>query len=600
MTSSANNSKRNSTQRRSSQVQYRSRVSGARSAGSMRQRQGRDFSQRSSRSSSPVRSVQENAYQRASTELRAASMQRNRKSAATSRRSKTTAGVSRSRSRNAQGYPSRRTQGSSVRQASQSQRRSSASEAARRRSEYYLRRRKRTQQLRIRYATMAVLVMIIIFLILQIFPVVSSAQVEVGTVINPKDFLRFTFMGASFPGGSADYDKNTPGTYDITVRSGLFDHKIRLTVVDTFAPVVAVKDVSVGMGTEVKPEDFIESIEDGSATKVSFVNEPDLSLTGQTQEVTLSVKDAGGNETVKTANLTVLPIATHLDVELGTGVPSISSFMAEVTEPDDENYLITDLNAIDFYKPGEYTVDFCWRGKNYSATMKVEDTLAPVFDLAEDFTSYLGESIRYKQHVDVWDYSGSCELEIDTSKVDPETLGTYDVTYTAKDPYNHSTTVTVKMTIAEKTADEALLFEKVDAILADIIRDDMSQKDKVTAIHHYANTNFLFVNDSDKSDYVKAALTMLDIRQGDCYSFFALSKALLTRAGIKNVDIYTLDGTNEHYWNLVDIDDGHGWYHYDSTPTAVPMEILFWTESQLQPINDGRYDYDKSKFPKVS
>ena len=65
------------------------------------------------------------------------------------------------------------------------------------------------------------------------------------------------------------------------------------------------------------------------------------------------------------------------------------------------------------------------------------------------------------------------------------------------------------------------------------------------------------------------------------------------------MDIYTLNGTSEHYWNLVDIEDGHGWYHYDSTPTVIPMEILFYTDADLAPLNDGRYDYDRSKFPDI-
>lgn len=583
--------KRNSGARRSSSdVRFRSHVSGNRSSGSMRQRRGVDFSQRSSQR--PERST---SYQSHVSAGRNDAGSRQRRAEATSRRSRTASGTSRSRTSRSSSV--RR---SSVRQASQSQRRGSANEAARRRNLYYIRKRRRTQQLRIRYGAMAILVILIVFLVLQIFPVISVAQVEAGTVVDPSDFLRFGFMGGSFPKGHSEYDTNTPGTYNITVHSGIFDHKCKLTVVDTQAPKVEVKDVSIGMGEPVKPEDFIESIEDGSATTVSFAQDPDMTLYGQKQTLTIRVTDAGANTTEKEAVLEILPIATRLNVEIGTEIPTLSTFIANVEEPDDENYMVTDLNSIDFMVPGEYDIQFCWRGKTYTANVKVEDTTAPVFDLAEDFTTYLGEAIRYKSHVAARDNSGSCELEIDNSKVDPEKLGTYDVIYTATDPYGHSTSVTVKMTIAEKTADETLLFEKVDAILAEIIKDDMSVKEKTEAIFNYANHNFLFVNDSDKSDYVKAALTMLDIRQGDCYSFFALSKALLNRAGIKNVDIYTLDGGNEHYWNLVDIDDGHGWYHFDSTPTLTGAEILFYTEADLKPLNDGRYDYDHSKFPKVS
>ncbi|MBR3242472.1 MAG: hypothetical protein IKF90_07215 [Parasporobacterium sp.] len=589
-------SRESHTKRNTSDPRLRRHVSGNRSAGSVRQRQGIDFRERRAQNSGgdPV----ERVFRSSASDY----SRPQQRAAATQRRTTTPSGRSRSRSGKVQqGRSRRRTSSGYVRQASQSQRRAGAHEAATRRNAYYLRRQRRIRQLRIRFVVLAVLIVLLTFLILQIFPVLPSAEVEAGTVINPRDFLRFTFMSATFPGGKADYDKNSPGTYDIKVRSGLFNHNVELTVVDTHPPVVETKDVSVGIGGDYKPEDFCASIEDATKTTVSFVTPPDDSLIDQTQEVNLVITDAGGNETQATSHLTILPIAAKLQVELGTGIPEIYSFMTDVEEPDDNNYIITDLNKIDFTKPGTYDVEYCWRGNKYSAKMTVEDTTPPVFQVAEDFTSYLGDSIRYKEHVTVVDNSGTYELEVDNSAVDPEKLGTYDVIYTATDPYRHSSSATVKLTIEEKSVDEALLFQKADEILAGIITDGMTDKDKVTAIYRYCLSNFSFINDSEKGDYVKAALTMLDIRKGDCYSFFALAKVLLDRAGIKNMDIYTKNDYAEHYWNLVDIGDGHGWYHFDCTPNLFGVDIIFALEADLKPLNtDGRYDYDHSKFPPVA
>ena len=128
----------------------------------------------------------------------------------------------------------------------------------------------------------------------------------------------------------------------------------------------------------------------------------------------------------------------------------------------------------------------------------------------------------------------------------------------------------------------------------------MTPRDKAQAIFTYITTGFLFVNDSDKSSYVLAANTMLDLGQGDCYSFYALSKAMLTRAGIKNMDICFYNRPiREHYWNLVDIEDGHGWYHFDSSPHILPVNVFLWTTQELQEANDGRYDFDTSKYPQI-
>ena len=40
------------------------------------------------------------------------------------------------------------------------------------------------------------------------------------------------------------------------------------------------------------------------------------------------------------------------------------------------------------------------------------------------------------------------------------------------------------------------------------------------------------------------------------------SKALLTRAGIENIDLKATK--HKHYWNFVKVEEG--WYHFDTTP----------------------------------
>ena len=468
-------------------------------------------------------------------------------------------------------------------------------------SEKYLqRKKKRQQQLRRRYLIIGIAALLfVLFMVAEIFPVYSSAKMEVGTNVSAKDFLRFGFMPAKFTGDSEALNTKVPGTYDVKIRAGIFNHKCKLTVVDSTAPELVVQDVSIGVGETCKPEDFVVSVNDATETTVRFSKAPDETLKGVAQPVEIEAEDAAGNVTVKTAQLTLLPIITPVRVELGSAPPGISSFIPDVTEEDESTYIATDLSMIDYNTLGEYPVDVVWQDKPYTAKMIIIDTDPPVFDMAENFTSYLGESIRYKAHVTVHDNSGSCELTVDTSKVDQDKVGDYEVTYTATDPYGNTASVTVTLTIAEKTANEEVLFQKVDEILSQIINDNMSAKEKVEAIHHYANRNFLFVSDSVKGDYVRAALDMLAAGQGDCYSFFSLSKALLTRAGIKNMDIGVLADDREHYWNLVDIDDGHGWYHYDSTPNLIGMDVIFWTEEMIQEVDDGRYSYDHSKYPAV-
>ena len=159
------------------------------------------------------------------------------------------------------------------------------------------------------------------------------------------------------------------------------------------------------------------------------------------------------------------------------------------------------------------------------------------------------------------------------------------------------------MTIVEQTADEKELNEQLDKILAEIITDDMSQKDKAWAIFSYIRNHVGYVSSSEKGDYVKAALQALKQGQGDCYVYFSIAKAMLTRAGIKNMDIERIpEGDKMHYWNLVDLEDGHGWYHYDTTPRVDHPTIFLWDDATIKAYSDAHdncHNYDRSKYPDI-
>ena len=448
----------------------------------------------------------------------------------------------------------------------------------------------------------------IVFAVLQLFPVYSSRMIEVGTSVTIDDFLRFPNRKATYTANSEEFDTNVMGSYLLEIKAGLFNHKCKLTVADTLPPEVEVRDhLYAGVEEELSAEDFIVSVQDHGETTVRYSKEPDMSLLGEEQEIGLEISDAAGNTTMKTAKLELLPTIYRLKVEVGSKAPKIGAFTGgEKTYTDEngnsgKNFFVSDVKGIDYKTPGETEIEISYHGTVYPAMICVVDTKAPEFVSYEDFTTYLGESIRYKSHVTVKDNSGDYKLDVDTSKVDTEKEGEYEVTYTATDASDNSSSVTVTMTIAKKTVDEQELFDQVDAILDGIINDDMSQYDKAYAIFEYVQNHMGFTNDSVKGDYVRSALRALQWGNGDCYVYFSLAKVMLTRAGIQNMDIERIpDGSEMHYWNLVDIGDGHGWYHFDTTPTVSGDEIYLWTEEQVQSINkDGRYSYDHKKYPGI-
>ena len=97
---------------------------------------------------------------------------------------------------------------------------------------------------------------------------------------------------------------------------------------------------------------------------------------------------------------------------------------------------------------------------------------------------------------------------------------------------------------------------------------------------------------------------MLFRSRGDCYNYFACSKALLDRAGIPNVDLYRVGGGTDHYWQLVNV--GGGWYHFDACPhpDSYPLNSFLLDETAVReytekcsPVRSNYYVYDYENCP---
>jgi len=115
--------------------------------------------------------------------------------------------------------------------------------------------------------------------------------------------------------------------------------------------------------------------------------------------------------------------------------------------------------------------------------------------------------------------------------------------------------------------------EAYDQLVADVLdsitNSDMTKLEKAKAIFNYAKGKIRYTGDSDKSDWKKGAYTGLTAREGDCFTYYAVSRALLTAAEIDNLEVTRVGGPTSHYWNLVNC--GDGWYHFDATPRSSKM-----------------------------
>ena len=112
---------------------------------------------------------------------------------------------------------------------------------------------------------------------------------------------------------------------------------------------------------------------------------------------------------------------------------------------------------------------------------------------------------------------------------------------------------------------------------------------------------------------MREAYLALQNGSGDCYSYFAVSKAFFEYFGIENLDIERSKGvttqSGTHFWSMVNIgtEKAPQWYYYDATRLAKPHRTgsgCLFTEEQLNDyntnINKGFLTFDHTGYPETS
>lgn len=154
----------------------------------------------------------------------------------------------------------------------------------------------------------------------------------------------------------------------------------------------------------------------------------------------------------------------------------------------------------------------------------------------------------------------------------------------------------------EKSETHHTVDAMADKVLAQITNDQMSKTEKATAIYSWVRGNIRYVSTSEKEDWVKAAYNGFRKKSGDCYTYYAVALALLSRADIPSIEVVRLDG--HHWWNLIDC--GEGWYHFDTTPRSSGGTFCLLTDAQLMDYSNkhvtrgmpyGSHGFDTELYP---
>lgn len=347
-----------------------------------------------------------------------------------------------------------------------------------------------------------------------------------------------------------------------------------------------------------------------------FLNTTDYNLSYETDISKLNLNKPGvydikikADNNIVTCQLEVIdttpPAAETVDQEIWEGdTIEAKAFVKNIV--DVSPVTVSFKNFPDTKRPGTYNIGILLKDtsgniRSLTAGLVVkEDTDPPVITGAVDKTVYIGDKVSYKTNVTVTDNKDKdITLAVDSSSVNLREAGAYPVTYSAADSSGNKTEKTITVTVREYLVDKNLLDSMAENILNDITDSSMTQRDKAYAIYKWAKSHISYTGYSDKSDWMKEAYNGIKKGVGDCFTYFAVSKELLTLTGIENMDITRVGGTTRHYWSL--INTGDGWYHYDSCPNVDHKESFMLTDSELSELSAKRgnnyYNYNKALYP---
>ncbi|MDF2486504.1 MAG: hypothetical protein K0R46_2672 [Herbinix sp.] len=433
---------------------------------------------------------------------------------------------------------------------------------------------------------------------------VSDQLALLGEVVDPGSFITemsdATQINLSY---KKLPDTSVPGEQEVTIiledsGKNRIEKTAILVVLDIKSSIV----VEAGSQRKVTVADFV-NIDHYNITSESDIQSLDFSKP-ITHRIDLTVNGRTLTGYIEVVDTTA-PKATVVNQQVWKGeVVEAMTFIKEIE--DASTVIVTYKEEPDFTRLGDQQLTLILKDDSENTTelpvtMTVaEDTQAPVIQGASDKLAYIGDSVSYKKGVYVTDNKDKeLSFSVDSSKVNLKQEGIYAVTYSAKDAAGNKGTKTINVEVKKFVVTEDMVNELCDDILAQISNSSMTNRETAYAIYRWIKKHIGYSGDSDKSDWLAEAYRAVKNGNGDCFTYFAIAQALLTRAGIDNMEVIRVGGRTRHYWNLVNC--GDGWYHFDSCPNKDHMESFMLTDKQVEEYTQQRgnnyYNFDKSLYP---
>lgn len=347
--------------------------------------------------------------------------------------------------------------------------------------------------------------------------------------------------------------------------------------------VTPVESLKIEYGDKLDNTLLFDKENSSEGTKVKLVEGFDSMQIGQ-QEITVTFTDNKQKKEMQAKTKVLVadtkkPIITlekdHLEIIEGEKL-DLYSMVKKVTDEIDGKLTYVKKKAkngewciedkgVNTNQTGEYTVEVIAVDNNGNETKKTINVMIKEKPVIKVETPETQESLEQEQNQE------AVNTEVETKPQQNES------NKLEKDE-NQNTTIVV--------LNNKSLQKQTEKILSSILAEDMDDTQRLYAIYKWVEGNINYDGNFTKSDWETMADTALKRRRGNCYAFYATSRALLSAAGYQN-DMASFP-EETHVWNRVNL--GGTWYHFDTT-TGWGGDRFLLTDDELRAYRYGDLYY---------
>ncbi len=337
--------------------------------------------------------------------------------------------------------------------------------------------------------------------------------------------------------------------------------------------------VQLGQETKVDARDFVADSNVGAQLLTPLTE-------GACGVFELQLRCAGREYTVEctvTEDIKPQGVGREVTVEAGA-MPDPEEFVENVV--DHTPVTVTYKESQQFVMAGQRTLVLVLTDL-FGNTAEVEAQVnviparnGPQFTGLDTIYMELGTAVSYKTGVTVTDaQDGDLSYSVDSGDFDSNTPGRYTVFYSATD--SDGNTLIMPRAIVVESHIGQIVREKAQEVLDQIIKPGMTQDEKIYAIFKRVHNYMGYAFTSDKSSIENAAYEGFTKWYGDCYTYYAMVRVMLDMLEIPNLEVARVGGKSNHWWNLVQFEDGK-YYHVDAIPHQITdMQHFKMTESVI-------------------